>query len=148
MQGAVPATLAGAIVVLTARAAEQFLTEHHALPIDVSAAPIRPPGMAPHMPWLPPAHQDIPGGLWLPNAGLAVLHPDRGEGFLHAVAEHVGGDRDRFILVYCHANCWGSWNAAKRLLQAGYVNVAWFPGGIEAWAAADLPLHGIEPTPF
>ena len=100
------------------------------------------------MPWLPAAHQDIGGGLWLPGAGLAVLQPDRARAYLEAVAKHVGYDKDRFVMVYCHPNCWGSWNAAKRLLQAGYANVAWFPGGIEAWAGADLPLQRTEPTPF
>lgn len=148
MQGAVPATLTGATVLPTAPAAAQFLNDHSALPIDVSAAPIRPPGMTADMPWLPAAHQDIGGSLWLPGAGLMVLQPDRAEGYLEAVAKRVGYDKQRFVMVYCHPNCWGSWNAAKRLLQAGYANVAWFPGGIEAWAGADLPLQRTEPTPF
>jgi PQQ-dependent catabolism-associated CXXCW motif protein len=148
MQGAVPATLAGATVLPTAPAAAQFLNDHSALALDVSAAPIRPPGTTADMPWLPAAHQDIGGSLWLPGAGLMVLEPDRAEGYLEAVAKRVGYDKQRFVMVYCHPNCWGSWNAAKRLLQAGYANVAWFPGGIEAWAGADLPLQRTEPTPF
>jgi rhodanese-related sulfurtransferase len=38
-----------------------------------------------------------------------------------------------------------SWNAAKRALEMGYSNVAWYPDGIDGWAFADLPLQ--ESTP-
>lgn len=148
MQGVVPATLAGATVLPTAGAAIAFLADHQSLPIDVAAAPERPLGMAAGMPWLPPAHQDIPGSIWLPGAGQAVLQPDRAEAYLGAVRGRTGNDPGRFVMVYCHRNCWASWNAAKRLVQAGYSHVAWFPPGIEGWAGAELPLERTEPTPY
>jgi PQQ-dependent catabolism-associated CXXCW motif protein len=148
MQGAVPATLAGATVLPTAEAANAFLTGHRSLPIDVAAAPERPDGMAPGLPWLPPARQDIPGSIWLPGAGQAVLQPDRADAYLGAVGRRTGNDPNRFVMVYCHRNCWAGWNAAKRLVQAGYSHVAWFPPGIEGWAGADLPLERTEPTPY
>jgi PQQ-dependent catabolism-associated CXXCW motif protein len=148
MQGAVPATLAGATVLATAAAAQAFLTQHQALPIDVGPAPERPATLAPGLPWLPAAHQDIPGSLWLPGAGSAVLQPARAAAFRTAVAARTGGDGDRVVLVYCHADCWGSWNAAKCLVQAGYRHVAWFPPGVEGWAAADLPFQRTAATPY
>jgi PQQ-dependent catabolism-associated CXXCW motif protein len=148
MQGPVPATLAGAVVLSTAQAAAAYLTEHKALPIDVAAAPLRPPAMARDMPWLPSPRQDIPGSLWLPDAGAAVLRADRASAFLAAVARGTGGDPQRYLMVYCHPGCWGSWNAARRLVQAGFRHVAWFPGGLEGWSGADLPLGRTTPTPY
>ncbi len=35
--------------------------------------------------------------------------------------------------------CWVSYNAALRAINAGYTNVLWYRGGIEAWKAAGLP---------
>jgi PQQ-dependent catabolism-associated CXXCW motif protein len=148
LQGPVPATLTGATVLPTAQAAERFLAEHHALAIDASPAPAKPPAMAPGMPWLPPAHQDIPGSFWLPDAGRDVLQPERAGAYLALVARLTGNDFGRFVLVYCHPSCWASWNAAKRLVQAGYAHVAWFPPGIEGWAQADLPLQRVAPTVY
>jgi PQQ-dependent catabolism-associated CXXCW motif protein len=148
MDSAVPATLAGAVVLPTPQAARAFIASHHALPIDVSPPPKKPPNMAPGMVWLPAAHQDIPGSFWLPGAGRAVLQADRAQAYLGAVAKIAGNDPTRYLVVYCHPNCWGSWNAAKRLVQAGYSHVAWYSPGIEGWAAAGLPLQRTEPVAY
>ena len=37
-----------------------------------------------------------------------------------------------------------SYNAALRAINAGYTNVKWYRGGIEAWKAAGLPT---QPAP-
>ena len=148
MDGPVPATLAGATALPTPQAAKNFIASHHALAIDVSALPKKPPNMAPGMVWLPAAHQDIPGSAWLPGAGRASLPPDRAKAYLGAVARLTRNDHARFIVVYCHPHCWSSWNAGKRLVQAGYTHVAWYSGGIEGWAAADFPLQRTEPVAY
>jgi len=148
MDGAVPATLTGAVVLPTAQAAQTFIAAHHALPIDVSALPKKPPRMAPGMVWLPAAHQDIPGSVWLPGAGRAVLQADRARAYLDAVARLTSNDPARFVVVYCHPNCWGSWNAAKQLVQAGYTHVAWYSPGIEGWAAGDFPLQRTDAVAY
>ncbi len=148
MNSAVPATLAGAAVLPTARAAQEFIALHHALPIDVSFAPKRPPDMAPGMIWLPAAHQDLPGSAWLPGAGRAVLQPDRAQAYVAAVGRLTGNDPGRFVVIYCHPDCWGSWNAAKRLVQAGYRHVAWYPPGIEGWAAANLAMQRTDAVSY
>jgi PQQ-dependent catabolism-associated CXXCW motif protein len=137
--GTTPLTLSGAIVLPSAKAAKSWLETQLPVVIDVSPAPAKPPHMAPGMPWLPSAHQDIPGSIWLPNAGQEVLQPNRAAAYLRKVK--VRATPDKPIMVYCHANCWGSWNAAKVLVQAGYHHVAWFPGGIETWSAADYTLQ-------
>jgi PQQ-dependent catabolism-associated CXXCW motif protein len=48
-------------------------------------------------------------------------------------------------VIYCHRNCWLSWNAAKRAISYGYRNVYWFPDGMEGWRAAGLPTASAEP---
>ena len=45
----------------------------------------------------------------------------------------------KLLVIYCQANCWMSWNAAKRALSYGYPNVAWYPEGTDGWQRADLP---------
>ena len=47
----------------------------------------------------------------------------------------------RLLVFYCLANCWMSWNAAKRALSLGYPNVAWYRDGTDGWLAASLPLE-------
>jgi len=137
--GATPATLAGATVLPSAQAAKKWLESQLPVVIDVSPSPTKPPNMAPGMPWLPPAHQDIPGSTWLPNAGREVLQSARAAAYLQMVKTMATPDHP--VMVYCHANCWGSWNAAKVLVQAGYHHIAWYPGGLETWTAADFDLQ-------
>jgi PQQ-dependent catabolism-associated CXXCW motif protein len=144
--GTTPLTLSGATVLPTAKAAKSWLETQLPVVIDVSPAPKKPPNMAPGMPWLPPAHQDIPGSTWLPNAGHEVLQPDRAAAYLRVVKTMAAPDHP--VMVYCHASCWGSWNAAKVLVQAGYHHVAWYPGGLETWTAADFDLQRTQPVAY
>jgi PQQ-dependent catabolism-associated CXXCW motif protein len=145
MEGAVPATLRGATVLPTASAANAWISARHPILLDVGPVAKKPPAMAPGMPWLP-VHRDLPGSHFLPGAGRAVLTPDRRAAFLRAVAARVPPTRP--VLVYCHQNCWASWNAARALVIAGYKQVAWFPGGIELWEAAGFPLRGVAPVRY
>jgi rhodanese-related sulfurtransferase len=40
-----------------------------------------------------------------------------------------------------------SWNAAKRILSMGYVNVAWYPDGTDGWTDTQLPVAEAQPAP-
>jgi PQQ-dependent catabolism-associated CXXCW motif protein len=45
------------------------------------------------------------------------------------------------IVVYCSdPQCWLSYNAALRTVAAGFGNVYWYRGGLQAWQMAGLPL--------
>jgi hypothetical protein len=46
-------------------------------------------------------------------------------------------------VIYCQADCWMSWNAAKRVLSYGYPNVVWYPD----WPRANLPVADLQPEP-
>jgi PQQ-dependent catabolism-associated CXXCW motif protein len=130
-QGYTPPTLKGAVV-LDIDGLDRVVAEARPVLIDVALADRRPAGMAPDKPWLP-AHRSIPGAVWMPNAGAAPLDPAHEALFLARVADLTSGDRTKPIVTFCHPDCWGSWNAGKRLVQAGYTAVHWFPAGIEGW---------------
>jgi PQQ-dependent catabolism-associated CXXCW motif protein len=57
------------------------------------------------------------------------------------------GNRAALIVLYCQAECWMSWNAAKRALSYGYSNVAWYPDGTDGWQQANLPTAEAQPEP-
>ncbi len=130
MHGETPATLAGAKVVGAAEVA--MLKSEGALLIDVAEAPPKPPGASPDMPWLP-VHMSIPGAVWFAGGGFGDGNPAYQRRFAARVAQLTGGDRMRPIVAFCHPRCWGSWNAAKRLVLLGYGEVHWFPSGVEGW---------------
>lgn len=129
-RGYTPATLKGATVI-DLKGLEGLLPEKPVL-IDVVLADRRPAGLPDDRPWLP-THRSIPGAVWMPGAGGAPLPPDQEEAFLRRVAELTGGDTSKPVVTFCRPECWGSWNAGKRLVAAGYTRVHWFPLGVEGW---------------
>ena len=142
----VPCTLAGATVVST-EALRLRIERDAPLLVDVLPSPRRPEGLAKGTPWLPPARRNIPGTVWLPNTGFGEL-PVEEENYLRANLERLtGGDRARTIVFYCLAECWMSWNAARRAVAWGYASVIWYPDGTDAWEAAGLPLEESSPVP-
>ena len=86
----------------------------------------------------------------LPNAFRAV--PAAAEGdfkdatqqqFAQVLGQLTRGDTGTPIVTYCaNPECWMSYNAALRAINAGYKNVMWYRGGLEAWQRAGQPLNG------
>jgi PQQ-dependent catabolism-associated CXXCW motif protein len=142
----VPPTLKGAVV-LDTDAAERLWRAGQALFIDVLPAPARPPNMAPGTLWLPKARHNIPRSLWLADVGFGHLNEGLETYFRHALDKATGGDKERALVFYCLADCWMSWNAAKRAMSFGYAHVHWYPEGTDAWAAAGLELAVSKPLP-
>jgi PQQ-dependent catabolism-associated CXXCW motif protein len=147
MQGAVPATIAGGAVIGTTELAA-LVEQGGAVLIDVAPSPRKPEGLAADAVWLPPPHRSIPGSVWLPDVGLGALPPERDAWFRARLAALTGGDTDKPLVLFCHPNCWGSWNAAKRAILYGYTQVHWYPDGVEGWQDADLPTAVIEAEPL
>ena len=142
----VPCALAGATVVST-EALRLRIERESPLLVDVLPSPRRPQGLPAGTPWLAPVRRNIPGTVWLPNTGFGEL-PVEEENYLRANLERLTrGDRSRSIVFYCLADCWMSWNAARRALAWGYTSVIWYPDGTDAWEAAGLPLEESFPTP-
>ncbi len=135
-----PATLRGAIVLSTDQARRHW-EMHDAVFIDVLPQPPRPVGLPASTIWRPKPRDDIPGSVWLPDTGYGELAAVMQQYFEQGLQQSTGGAQDRLIVFYCLANCWMSWNAAKRALALGYTHVAWYPDGTDGWAAQSLPLE-------
>lgn len=53
-----------------------------------------------------------------------------------------GGNPNVPIVIYCsEPMCWLSYNASLRAIAAGYKQVYWYRGGLQAWQMAGLPMH-------
>lgn len=140
-----PTTLQGAVVLSTEEARTHW-EKHDALFIDVLPQAPKPAGLPAGTIWQQKPRNDIPGSIWLPDTGYGALAPVMEKYFEHGLHEATAGDRARLIVFYCQANCWMSWNAAKRATTLGYTRVAWFPDGTDGWAADHLPLE-LRPPP-
>ncbi len=115
--------------------------------IDVLAAPRRPANLPPQALWMPVPRRDIPGSLWLPDVGRGVLSAELEAVFSHAASGATKGRSDIPIVFYCLADCWMSWNAAKRAVSWGYTRIYWYRDGTDGWEAAKLPLAEAKPVP-
>jgi len=142
----VPATLAGARVLSTAEA-EAIWRAKSGVFIDVLPRTPKPPNLPAGTVWREKPRRNIPGTIWLPDTGYGKLAPATEDYFRRGLAHASGGDNTKLLVIYCQADCWMSWNAAKRVLFYGYANVAWYPDGTEGWERADLPLADSQPEP-
>lgn len=131
MLGDTPATLEGATVI-DVDGLDQLLATQRPLLIDVGPADHKPDGLPPGTVWKP-SHRSLPDAVWMPGAGRADLPTAQIAALLARVGELTHGRRDAPIVVFCKPRCWGSWNAAKRLVGAGYTAVHWFPAGVHGW---------------
>ena len=143
----VPAGLTGAttVEVLETKA---LVDAGETILIDVLPRPPKPAGLPEGTLWRPRPRHNIPGSLWLANTGFGALAPEVEAYFADNLDRASGGDKDRKMLFYCLADCWMSWNAAKRALALGYRQVYWFPGGTDAWEATGYDLAESDPVPM
>jgi PQQ-dependent catabolism-associated CXXCW motif protein len=142
----VPETLTGAEVADNAAAAALHATGEGVF-IDVMPRDIKPADLPEGTIWRDKPRDSIPGAIWLPNTGFEALLPEE-EAYLRAGLDHAtGGDLARPIVIFCKAECWMSWNVAKRALGYGYTRVIWYPDGPEGWVTLpDNPaLQRLEP---
>lgn len=144
----VPATLAGATVLSTADL-QKLIAERQPILIDVLPKQRRPQNRPEDKLWVEPAREHIPGSVWLPNVGYGELSAEFAEYFRAELERLTGGNKDAPLVFYCDANCWMSWNAAKRAMQElGYRNVYWYPEGVQGWRNAGLQLAEAKEVPM
>ena len=146
-RAAVPDTLKGAEVVLT----EEVMDLHEAggvIFIDVLPRPPKPKKLAADVVWRPRKRSNIPGSVWLPNVGFGALNPETEIYFQDNLTRLTKGDKSAAILIYCLADCWMSWNAAKRALSYGYSTVYWYPEGTDGWQGFGNEVERSEPVPM
>lgn len=142
----VPATLAGAGVI----GDDEAVALHQggtAVFVDVLPRDEKPADLPEGTVWIDRPHDTIPGAIWLPNTGYEALASSVQEYFAAGLSAATGSDLTRPVVFFCRAECWMSWNAAKRALEMGYKEVIWYPDGVDGWAAAGKPFVRVEPFP-
>ena len=142
----VPATLAG-VRVLTTKQAEAIWRSGSAAFVDVLPRPPKPGNLPEGTIWRDRPRLNIPGSIWLPDTGYGALAAATEDYLRNGLASATRGNNVKLLVIYCLADCWMSWNAAKRALSYGYSNVAWYPEGTDGWQRADLPLADSRPEP-
>ncbi len=144
LHGYTPNTVAGAGTIDTA-ALGAMLAQRPVL-VDVAEADHRPDAMPKTALWMP-AHRSVPGATWLPGAGSGTADAGFADAFQARMAVLTGGDKSKPVIAFCHPECWGSWNAAKRLVGLGYRRVYWYRDGMEGWQAEhDTALVRADPA--
>ena len=142
----VPDTLAGGRVITTPEA-EAIWRAKSGIFIDVLPRPPKPANLPAGTVWRDKPRFNIPGSVWLPDTGYGELAEATENYLRQGVVRASGDNRAALIVVYCQADCWMSWNAAKRILSWGYSNVAWYPDGTDGWERANLPTVESQPEP-
>ena len=142
----VPPTLAG-VRVLTTEQAEAIWRSGSAAFVDVLPRPPKPANLPEGTIWRDRPRLNIPGSIWLPDTGYGTLAAAAEDYLRNGLISVSGGNNAKLLVIYCLADCWMSWNAAKRALSYGYSNVAWYPEGTDGWQRADLPLADSRPEP-
>jgi PQQ-dependent catabolism-associated CXXCW motif protein len=97
--------------------------------------------------WRDKPRSNIPGSIWLPDTGYGKLAEATEDYLRRGLARASAGNNATLLVIYCQADCWMSWNAAKRVLSYGYTNVAWYPEGTDGWERANLPVAESQPEP-
>ncbi|MGL3107933.1 PQQ-dependent catabolism-associated CXXCW motif protein [Bradyrhizobium sp. BR 1432] len=142
----VPATLVGARVLTTAEAEAIWRAKSGAF-VDVMPRPPKPKNLPAGTVWRDAPRRNIPGSLWLPDTGYGALPPAMDDYLQRGLALASHGDKAALLVIYCLADCWMSWNTAKRALAYGYSNIAWYPDGTDGWESAKLPTEEAQPEP-
>jgi PQQ-dependent catabolism-associated CXXCW motif protein len=142
----VTATLAGVRVLATGEA-EAIWRSGAGVFIDVLPRPPKPQNLPAGTVWRDKPRLNIPGSIWLPDTGYGTLAAATEDYLRDGLARASGSNKAKLLVIYCQADCWMSWNAAKRVSSYGYSNVAWYPEGTDGWQRANLPVADSQPEP-
>lgn len=128
MHGPTPDGIPGGKTVTTRALADLLRSRQGSLLlVDVLGGPESLPGAIP--------------GAWLAQPGS--FDDSVQQQAARMLQQATGGRKDALMVFYCQSDqCWMSYNAGLRAIAAGYTNVLWYRGGIEAWKAAGLSTQG------
>lgn len=104
--------------------------------IDVYPRTRKPEGLPEGTIWREPRHDTIPGAIWLWDTGYDRQSEAEKARLETGLNGATGGDKAAPVVIFCRADCWMSWNAAKRAVSWGYTGVRWFPTGTDGWQEA------------
>jgi PQQ-dependent catabolism-associated CXXCW motif protein len=92
----------------------------------------------------------IRNAFYLPEGGQPGNFADANQkSFEEALAILAVGQTDKPIVFFClGARCWESYNAVLRARSAGYTNLFWYRGGLQAWMEAGYPIIPLDEAEF
>ncbi|MGD9670366.1 MAG: hypothetical protein AB7U75_15215 [Hyphomicrobiaceae bacterium] len=91
-------------------------------------------------------HASLPGAVWLPEVGRGVIDANVERYFRQELQRLTNGNKAHPLILFCHADCWMSWNAMKRAGRLGYTRLYWFPEGTDGWNDWSRKLVPTEPV--
>ena len=93
-----------------------------------------------------PHQSTLLGAIHLPNSGgFGTFNDQVQAGLQNDLLRAVQGHREVPLVFFCQGNqCWESYNAALRARAAGFPNVFWYRGGLQAWQAAGFPMQPLQ----
>lgn len=143
----VPETLEGARVILNDEEAHALWESGTAIWIDVFPHTKRPPNLPKGTIFREKKRYSIPGSVWLPNVGYDRLAEATDAYFRDGLIAATQGDLSKPVVIFCRADCWMSWNAARRaVMDYGYTDVVWYPDGTDGWKF--MGYETVQVTPF
>lgn len=135
-----PISLSSATTVSTAQLQLMLAVHPNPVLVDVVKVPWRQGRFIESEP-----HQNIPGSLWLPAAGLGELPEPWVEHVRSVLDRATGHNRRQGIVFYCKMDCWLSWNAARRAGEMGFKRVYWYREGVDGWRQLGFTLADSDP---
>lgn len=127
MHGTTPTSVPGGQVITTQALATLLRDQHtpHVL-LDVLGSPETLPSALP--------------AAWMSEPG--TYRDAVQQRVVQALQQATQGRSDVTLVFYCASEeCWMSYNAALRAINAGYTKVRWYRGGLAAWKSAGLPTQ-------
>ncbi|OIQ28860.1 MAG: rhodanese [Alphaproteobacteria bacterium MedPE-SWcel] len=145
-RGPVPETLAGAAVI-SDEEAHALWQSGAAVFVDVLPRAPKPENLPEGTVWRQKPRHSIPGAIWMPNVGYGKLAAAYESYYRSGLTQVTGGRPDQPVVIFCLAECWMSWNAAKRAVSWGYTAVSWYPEGTDGWAFMGFDTESLVPMP-
>lgn len=139
----VPDGLVGAVTVDPEAAHALWLAK--AAFVDVFPRAPKPANLPEGTIWRQKPRLSIPGAIWLPNVGYGAIADVTAEYFQTGLTKVTEGDLSKPVVFFCLEECWMSWNAAKRAIEWGHLQVYWFPEGTDGWNFWDYPVEEVKP---
>ena len=90
-------------------------------------------------------HLTIPGSIWLPNVGAPTLDDEWRDYFTQTLDAQREHSASAPLVFFCRADCWLSWNAARRAKAMDYEELYWYPNGVDGWQASGHSLAAVCP---
>ena len=112
--------------------------------VDVMPDIPKPKGLSEDTVWQGRSRFSVPGAIWLPDTGAGSPDAETLAYFQPGLTQATEGNKASPVVIFCQAECWMSWNAARRAAKLGYERVYWYPDGTDGWIAQGWPTKKLK----